>query len=889
MQACRSLGLRFTVLHATVCLFSGLLSVSTQALATNFPGPQLNDEPVHIQNPEWRSNFSMARSADGRAIIAWSEDSHLKLQRISSTGNAVDAVTQLNAGAAESITAISSAMDDSGRYAVAYAKDDDVYLRRFAADGTARDADWISTSSVPYGSVDNGITAPDCGSSGQLSWKSSGPQVAVNAGGHTAMVWQRIGYCPGPVGTQAVDYRVYLREITADGTGQEPRLIYRDERAYGYTSYAPGDNFHITVASDDSVYFAWRREVQDYAPENLIRPLRLKRYVSGVAGTTLTVTDDFKRLSGESTSDLHQVQGVALAELSSGELVIAWNSSEADPQYSWLTLRRTDFRLLDQDSQALGPVIAAGAGSNRLTGLAVDGQGGFTLSFIGTGSPVSVQHLRYDAEGTLLGSWYPSGDVDFRNDIRVTYNFPRISNGNYLLLHITGEIGGTGQALDNSRRELLVVPYGGPAGTQALYFKANKTQAEPIDVLGDVMLRWATNVEGTCQKYQNWQGQFSAPASSFQQMAYAAAGERNYQIVCPGGLNKTVTINVAGGGTPAPAPTLTLTLEPESIDIGASASLGWSSSNASGCTASGAWSGARSTGGSESTGAIGAPGTYTYTLACTGSGGAVTRSVDLDVRGNSTPDAFAFTAASDVDPGSLTVSNVVAITGLSASASVSIAGGEYRIDTGAFTTQPGTIQPDQSVQVRTTASATAGATMTTTLTIGGIEGSFSVTTRMPPDASTAVISDAPGGSVMLVASAGALTNTRTVPTPLGAPANRDYLNGFLAFDIEDVPPGSEVTVTLILPAGSRPNTYVKCSADGSSCTDFAGATFEDNKVILTLTDNGAGDSNPEPGVISDPGAPAVRATPPGRSGGGSLAPWLLMSLLGLAILRRQRR
>ncbi|MFX9980836.1 hypothetical protein ABTP82_19010, partial [Acinetobacter baumannii] len=60
--------------------------------------------------------------------------------------------------------------------------------------------------------------------------------------------------------------------------------------------------------------------------------------------------------------------------------------------------------------------MAAEIGQDRLTGLAVDEQGGFTLSAIGTGSPVSVRHVRYSADGTQLAQWYPSGDIDFRND-----------------------------------------------------------------------------------------------------------------------------------------------------------------------------------------------------------------------------------------------------------------------------------------------------------------------------------------------------------------------------------------------------------------------------------------------------------------------------------------
>ena len=69
-----------------------------------------------------------------------------------------------------------------------------------------------------------------------------------------------------------------------------------------------------------------------------------------------------------------------------------------------------------------------------------------------------------------------------------------------------------------------------------------------------------------------------------------------------------------GGSNPPPAPTATLTVSPTSITSGGTATLTWSSANVSSCTASGAWTGARATSGSEQTGALTA--TSTFTLTC---------------------------------------------------------------------------------------------------------------------------------------------------------------------------------------------------------------------------------------------------------------------------------
>jgi cellulase/cellobiase CelA1 len=84
----------------------------------------------------------------------------------------------------------------------------------------------------------------------------------------------------------------------------------------------------------------------------------------------------------------------------------------------------------------------------------------------------------------------------------------------------------------------------------------------------------------------------------------------------------------AGGGDQPPA--VTIAVDPASIVIGQAAMVSWSSTNATACTASGAWSGARPTAGSQSVTPT-TPGTLTYSLACTGSGGTTTRAATLAI------------------------------------------------------------------------------------------------------------------------------------------------------------------------------------------------------------------------------------------------------------------
>src|SRR3989344_3556543 len=79
---------------------------------------------------------------------------------------------------------------------------------------------------------------------------------------------------------------------------------------------------------------------------------------------------------------------------------------------------------------------------------------------------------------------------------------------------------------------------------------------------------------------------------------------------------------------PTAEPTITLTADPTTIQEGNSSTLEWSSTNATSCTASNGWSGARNLSGNE---VVSPLVTTTYTLACTGPGGSDSESVTVTV------------------------------------------------------------------------------------------------------------------------------------------------------------------------------------------------------------------------------------------------------------------
>jgi len=92
---------------------------------------------------------------------------------------------------------------------------------------------------------------------------------------------------------------------------------------------------------------------------------------------------------------------------------------------------------------------------------------------------------------------------------------------------------------------------------------------------------------------------------------------------------QSVTITV----TAQPTPTLTLSANPTTVASGGQSVLTWASSNASSCTASGGWTGGKSTSGNETVGPL--TQTTTYTLTCTGAGGNIARNATVTVPGGS--------------------------------------------------------------------------------------------------------------------------------------------------------------------------------------------------------------------------------------------------------------
>jgi len=166
-----------------------------------------------------------------------------------------------------------------------------------------------------------------------------------------------------------------------------------------------------------------------------------------------------------------------------------------------------------------------------------------------------------------------------------------------------------------------------------------------------ITLNWTSTNASSCTASGAWSG--AVATSGSQAVTAGAVGAASYTLTC-GGVSSTanVTINAA----PA-APVVSVVLTPASATPGQSSQLSWSATNATSCTAAGAWTGNQATSGTLAV-SQSAVGTYTYTLNCSGTGGSASGSANLAVA-NPTGSGGNNTATVVVDSGPSGLDNSV--------------------------------------------------------------------------------------------------------------------------------------------------------------------------------------------------------------------------------------
>ncbi len=137
---------------------------------------------------------------------------------------------------------------------------------------------------------------------------------------------------------------------------------------------------------------------------------------------------------------------------------------------------------------------------------------------------------------------------------------------------------------------------------------------------------------------------------------------------------------------------------------------------------------------------------YTFTVTATnsvGTGAASSPSNSVTPTApNTTPNPFSFNSQTGVAVNTVATSNTITVSGINAPSPISITGGQYSINGGAFISSSGTANNGNTVAVRQTSADISGTTTNAVLTIGGVSGTFSVTTLgnpspvIPPGAGT---------------------------------------------------------------------------------------------------------------------------------------------------------
>lgn len=197
---------------------------------------------------------------------------------------------------------------------------------------------------------------------------------------------------------------------------------------------------------------------------------------------------------------------------------------------------------------------------------------------------------------------------------------PVTSDGTYTLTCT-----GSGGSADASATVVVETP---PPAAPLISLSVNSNN---VPYSGSATFSWSSSNATTCAASNAWSGSKDIAGT---QTLGALINTGTYTLTCAGAggsatQSVTVTVEVAT------MPTVTLTSSATTIAYNGSATLTWSTANATSCTASGAWSGTKATSGTQTLAALTASGTYKLT--CSGTGGSNSQSVALTVQAPPVP------------------------------------------------------------------------------------------------------------------------------------------------------------------------------------------------------------------------------------------------------------
>ena len=139
-------------------------------------------------------------------------------------------------------------------------------------------------------------------------------------------------------------------------------------------------------------------------------------------------------------------------------------------------------------------------------------------------------------------------------------------------------------------------------------------------------LSWESEHTTDCTAQMGWSGNKALSGTQ----SVSPTTTTTYGLTCEGSGGEITRYATVAVTAPVPKPSLDFLARPTQVVSGESSMLYWRSRRATSCTASGDWSGWRSTNGAESTGPIVSP--KRYVLTCSNTGGSVTKIATVSVR-----------------------------------------------------------------------------------------------------------------------------------------------------------------------------------------------------------------------------------------------------------------
>lgn len=201
--------------------------------------------------------------------------------------------------------------------------------------------------------------------------------------------------------------------------------------------------------------------------------------------------------------------------------------------------------------------------------------------------------------------------------------------------------------------------------------------------------------------------------------------------------------------------------------------------------------------------------------------------------GTTTPTGFAFGALTNQPLSTVEQSNIILVGGINVPVPISIVGGQYSINGGAFTSVAGTVSNGDTVQVQTTSSASSSTETHADLTISTITQRFSVTTGsivVNPFSFTAQV----GVQLATGINSNAITVAgNTIPSPISISGGTYSINGgpFIA-TAGTVNAGDTVVVKQTSSGFNNTMTSATLTIDGQSAI-FNVTTYFVNSFTFT--------------------------------------------------------